>query len=103
MDPATLALILGPQVISGGLQYFQGEQAREYAAQKERELQDALNKIGIPEARPEYFTPEVYAYLENYNPEVAAYVRERDPRMTELRSPEAMLQSKQNSKFCKTY
>ena len=90
MDPATLALILGPQVISGGLQYFQGEQAREYAAQKERELQDALNKIGIPEARPEYFTPEVYAYLENYNPEVAAYVRERDPRMTELRSPEAM-------------
>ena len=90
MDPATLALILGPQAISGGLQYFQGEQAREYAAQKERELQDALNKIGIPEARPEYFTPEVYAYLENYNPEVAAYVRERDPRMTELRSPEAM-------------
>ena len=90
MDPATLALILGPQVISGGLQYFQGEQAREYAAQKERELQDALNKIGIPEARPEYFTPEVYAYLENYNPEVAAYVRERDPNMVDLRSPQAM-------------
>lgn len=90
MDPATLALILGPQAISGGLQYFQGEQARDYAEQKERELQDALNKIGIPEADPKYFTPEVYAYLENYNPEVAAYVRERDPTMTRLNSAEAM-------------
>jgi hypothetical protein len=90
MDPATLALILGPQIISGGMQYFEGEEAREYAAEKERELQAALNKIGIPEARPEYFTPEVYAYLENYNPEVAAYVRERDPNMVEMRSPQAM-------------
>jgi hypothetical protein len=89
MNPATLALILGPQLISGGMQYFQGQEANEYAQQKERELQEALNKIGIPEARPEYFTPEVYAYLENYNPEVAAYVRERDPRMVEMQSMEA--------------
>lgn len=89
MDPATLALILGPQVISGGLQYFQSEDARNYAAQKERELQDALNKIGIPSARPEYFTPEVYQWLENYNPEVASYVREQRPQLLQLASPEA--------------
>ena len=89
MDPATLALILGPQAISGALQYGESSAANEYAQQKERELQEALNKIGIPEARPEYFTPEVFAYLENYNPEVAAYVRERDPRMVEMQSMEA--------------
>lgn len=89
MDPMTLALILGPQVISGGLQYFQGEKAREYAEQKERELQAALNKIGIPEARPEYFTPEVYQYLQDYAPEVAAYVREQRPQLVEMSSPAA--------------
>lgn len=89
MDPATLALILGPQIISGFMQYGESQEAREYAQQQEARLQEALNRIGIPEARPEYFTPEVYAWLENYDPEVAAYVRERDPRMVEMRSAEA--------------
>lgn len=90
MDPATLALILGPQLISGGMQFFQGQEAREYAAQKERELQDALNKIGIPEARPEYFTPEVFQWLENYKPEVAQYVREQQPQLIGMQSPQAL-------------
>lgn len=89
IDPITGMLVLGPQVISGGLQWWEGKQAREYAEEQERELQAALNKIGIPEARPEYFTPEVYEWLENYNPEVAAYVRERDPRMVQMQSAEA--------------
>jgi len=89
MDPATLALLLGPQVISGVLQYGESSEAREYAREQEAKLQEALNKIGIPEARPEYFTPEVYKWLENYNPEVAQYVRERDPRMVEMKSAEA--------------
>ena len=89
MDPLTLALILGPQVISGAMQYSESKASREYAAEQEARLQDALNKIGIPEARPEYFTPEVYQWLENYDPEVAAYVRERDPTMVKLRSSEA--------------
>lgn len=89
IDPVTGALILAPQVISGFMQYEEGESARSYAEKKERELQEALNRIGIPEARPEYFTPEVYAYLENYNPEVADYVRERDPRMVQMLAPAA--------------
>jgi hypothetical protein len=89
IDPITGLLVLGPQVVSGGLQWWESKQAREYAEEKERELQAALNKIGIPEARPEYFTPEVYAWLENYNPEVAAYVRERDPNMVKMQSAEA--------------
>jgi len=86
MDPITLGLILGPQLISGALQYGEASEAREYAREQEAKLQEALNRIGIPEARPEYFTPEVYRYLENYSPEVAAYVRERDPRMVEGQS-----------------
>jgi len=89
MDPITAALILGPQVISGGLQWWESKQAREYAQEQEARLQEALNRIGIPEARPEYFTPEVYQWLQNYDPEVAQYVRERDPRMVEMRSAEA--------------
>jgi len=89
MDPLTLALILGPQVISGAMQYGESQEAREYERDQQARLQAALNKIGIPEARPEYFTPEVYQWLENYDPEVAAYVRERDPRMVEMRSAEA--------------
>jgi len=89
MDPLTIALILGSQAVSGGFQYMNAEEAREYAREQEAKLQDALNKIGIPEARPEYFTPEVYQWLENYDPEVAAYVRERDPRMIEMQSSEA--------------
>jgi hypothetical protein len=56
MDPATLALILGPQIISGFMQYGESQEAREYAQQQEARLQEALNRIGIPEARPEYFT-----------------------------------------------
>lgn len=90
MDPATLALILGPQLISGGMQFFESQDAREYAREQEAKLQEALNKIGIPEARPEYFTPEVYKWLQDYDPEVAQYVRERDPRMVEMQSSEAM-------------
>lgn len=90
MDPLTIALLMGGQAVSGGLQYMNAQEAREYEQQKQAELQEALNRIGIPEARPEYFTPEVYQYLENYNPEVAAYVRERDPRMVQMQSPEAM-------------
>ena len=89
MDPATLALILGPQLISGFAQYGEGQAAREYERQQQAKLQAALDKIGIPEARPEYFTPEVYKWLENYDPEVAQYVRERDPRMIAMQSPEA--------------
>jgi hypothetical protein len=88
MDPLTLALIMGGQAVSGGLQYFNAQDARDYERQQQAALQEALNKIGIPEARPEYFTPEVYAYLENYSPEVAAYVREQDPRTLALRSSE---------------
>jgi hypothetical protein len=89
MDPATLALILGPQLISGALQYGESSAAREYQREQEARLQEALNRIGIPEARPEYFTPEVFQWLQNYDPEVAAYVRERDPRMVEMQSAEA--------------
>ena len=89
MDPLTIALILGSQAVSGGFQYMNAEEAREYAREQEAKLQEALNRIGIPEARPEYFTPEVYQWLENYDPEVAAYVRERDPRMIEMQSSEA--------------
>jgi hypothetical protein len=89
MDPLTLALILGPQAISGIMQYQESSEAREYERQQNAKLENALAQIGIPEARPEYFTPEVYAWLENYDPEVAAYVRERDPRMVEMRSAEA--------------
>lgn len=89
MDPATLALILGPQLISGFMQYGSAQDARDYEQRMNAQLQEALNKIGLPEARPEYFTPEVYAWLENYNPEVAQFVRERDPRMVEMQSPEA--------------
>jgi len=89
MDPATLALLLGPQVISGFLQYGESQEAREYEQQQNARLQEALDRIGIPEARPEYFTPEVYEYLQEYDPEIAQYVRERDPRMVALTSPEA--------------
>jgi hypothetical protein len=89
MDPLTLALIMGgTQAVSGGLQYFNAQDARDYERQQQAALQEALNKIGIPEARPEYFTPEVYAYLENYSPEVAQYVREQDPRTLAMRSSE---------------
>lgn len=90
MDPLTLALILGPQVISGAMQYGEAQDARAYEQEQNARLQEALNKIGIPEARPEYFTPEVYKWLENYDPEVAQYVRERDPRMVQMQSPEAL-------------
>jgi hypothetical protein len=90
MDPATLALILGPQVISGGMQFFESQNAREYAQQQQAKLEEALARIGFPSADPSYFTPEVYEYLEKYDPEVAAYVRERDPRMVEMTSPAAM-------------
>lgn len=90
MDPMTLALILGPQAVSGALQYFEGESAREYAAEQQAKLEEALARIGIPEADPSYFTPEVYKYLEDYDPEVAAYVREMDPRMIAMQSPEAL-------------
>lgn len=89
LDPATAALILGPQLISGFMQYQQGESARDYAAQKERELQEALNRIGIPEARPEYFTPEVYQYLKDYKPEVAKYVEEQRPQLVQMAAPAA--------------
>jgi len=89
MDPLTLALILGPQAISGFMQYGESKAAREYEAEQNKKLQEALNKIGIPEAKPEFFTPEVYEYLEEYDPEIAQYVRERDPRMVALTSPEA--------------
>ena len=89
MDPATLALILGPQLISGFLQYGESQEAREYEQEQNARLQAALDRIGIPEARPEYFTPEVYEYLQAYDPEIAQYVRERDPRMVGLTSPEA--------------
>lgn len=90
MDPLTIALLMGGQAISGGLQYMNAEEARAYEREQQAKLQEALNRIGIPEARPEYFTPEVYQYLENYNPEVAQYVRERDPRMVAMQSSEAM-------------
>lgn len=90
MDPLTLALILGPQAVSGALQYFEGESAREYAQEQQAKLEQALARIGIPQADPSYFTPEVYEYLENYDPEVAAYVREMDPRMIAMQSPEAL-------------
>ena len=89
IDPGTLALILGPQVISGFMQYGESQEAREYEQQQNARLQEALDRIGIPEARPEYFTPEVYEYLQEYDPEIAQYVRERDPRMVALTSPEA--------------
>jgi hypothetical protein len=89
MDPGTLALILGPQVLSGFLQYGESREAREYEQEQNARLQAALDRIGIPEARPEYFTPEVYEYLQEYDPEIAQYVRERDPRMVALTSPEA--------------
>ena len=91
MDPLTLSLILGgTQLASGAMQYFTAQDARNYEQQQLNKLQDALNRIGIPEARPEYFTPEVYEYLENYDPEVAAFVREQDPRMLQIRSAEGV-------------
>jgi hypothetical protein len=69
MDPLTLALIMGgTQAVSGGLQYFNAQDARDYERQQQAALQEALNKIGIPEARPEYFTPEVYAYSRKLQP-----------------------------------
>ena len=89
MDPATLALLLGPQVISGFLQYGESQEAREYAQQQQAKLEEALAAIGIPEADPAYFTPEVYEYLENYDPEVAAYVREADPQFIKMQSQAA--------------
>lgn len=88
MDPITLAMILGPQVISGGLQWWESKQSREYQQEQQAKLEEALSRIGIPSADPSYFTPEVYKYLENYDPEVAAYVREQDPRMLAIRSTE---------------
>lgn len=88
MDPLTIALLGGTQLISGGLQYMNAEEARAYERQQQAKLEEALARIGIPEARPEYFTPEVYKYLENYSPEVAQYVRETDPRTLALRSSE---------------
>ena len=89
MDPLTLALIMGgTQAVSGGLQYMNAEDAREYERQKQAELEQALARIGIPSADPAYFTPEVFQYLENFNPEVAQYVRESDPRTLALRSSE---------------
>ena len=88
MDPLTISLLLGGQAISGGLQYMNAEEARKYERQQQAKLEEALARIGIPEARPEYFTPEVYEYLENYSPEVAQYVRETDPRTLALRSSE---------------
>lgn len=90
MDPATLALILGPQLISGVAQYGESAAAREYAQRQQQQLQEALNKIGIPEIRPEYLTPEVYQYLQNYSPEVAQYIQEKAPQMVQMQSPEAM-------------
>lgn len=63
MDPFTLSLILGPQVVSGALQYFEGESAREYAAEQQAKLEQALARIGIPQADPSYFTPEVFQFL----------------------------------------
>ena len=89
MDPATLALILGPQVISGFGQYKESQAAREYEQQQQAALQEALNKIGIPEIRPEYLTPEVYRYLQDYSPEVAQYIQEKAPQMVQMQSPEA--------------
>lgn len=89
MDPLTIALLLGGQAIGGGFQYLNAEEAREYEREQQAKLEEALAKIGIPEARPEYFTPEVYAWLENFDPEVAEYVRERDPRMIEMQSSAA--------------
>jgi hypothetical protein len=89
MDPLTLALIMGgTQAVSGGLQYMNAEDARDYERQKQAELEQALARIGLPSADPAYFTPEVFQYLENYNPEVAQYVREQDPRTLALRSSE---------------
>lgn len=88
MDPLTLAILGGGQLISGGLQYMNAEEARAYERQQQAKLEEALNAIGIPSADPSYFTPEVYQYLENYSPEVAAYVRETDPRTLALRSSE---------------
>lgn len=89
MDPATLALILGPQVISGALQYGESKEARDYARQQEEYVRNELAKIGIPEIRPEYLTPEVYQYLQEYKPEVAQYIFERSPQMVEGASPTA--------------
>lgn len=90
MDPVTAALILGPQVISGGLQWWESKQAREYQQEQQAKLEAALNRIGLPSADPAYFTPEVYQYLEEYDPEVAAYVKEQDPRTLALRSSEGL-------------
>jgi len=90
MDPLTMSLILGPQLISGGMQYFESKASREYQQKQQAKLEEALARIGLPSADPSYFTPEVYQYLENYDPEVAAYVKEQDPRTLALRSSQGL-------------
>lgn len=81
IDPFTIGLAVGPQIISGALQWMNSEEAKAATAAERKYVQDLIDKVQAPNFKETDFTPQDYKVVGRLMPETAAYIREVNPTL----------------------